>query len=196
MHAVLRGDVVFVPDEVPRRGRIAFWGGGGDDALELVFPGGTYGVRKRTVRATFLGVAEALPLLLATRDDDVAGAWAENRSLQAWSAAAVAGVGLLARGRLMPTVTPAGLDAWRVGPLDDADLRWLDQLAAAFPTAGHALAVPGSRPMRLHSPQWLVRRFWDALADTLVRSGAAALRGAGSPMPAPRHDLNGSVSGR
>jgi hypothetical protein len=44
---VLDGDVIFVPGEIPRHGGFAFWGAGpGTDKVELVFPGGTYGVRK------------------------------------------------------------------------------------------------------------------------------------------------------
>jgi hypothetical protein len=171
---VLLGEAVFVPDDLPRRGRLALWGDGGDDSLQLVFPCSHWGVRKRTVRARFLTMDQALPMLLAAQptDPDLAG-HGTRRSVEVWSAAAIAGVGQVARGRLTPTVTCAGLDAWRVGPLDEADLRWLDQLADAFPPAAHALALPGSRPMRVHSPQWLVRQFWDAIADTLVRTAAA-----------------------
>jgi hypothetical protein len=52
-----------------------------------------------------------------------------RRSLGVWAAAATAGVGLIARGRLLPTVSVTGTDAWRVGPLDPADLSWLRELA-------------------------------------------------------------------
>ena len=186
------GEAVFVPDEVPRRGRLALWGDSGGDSLELVFPCSWHGVRKRTVRAGFLTVDQALPLLLTTpspgRDN---GGLGRRHSFEVWSAAAIAGVGLVARGRLTPTVTASGLDAWRIGPLDDADLRWLDLLANSFPAAAHALPIARSRPMRVHSPQWLVRQFWDAIADTLVRTGAAARTTAGpafaaiEPSPVP-----------
>lgn len=173
---MLRGEMIFVPDEVPRLGRFMLWGTGGGDSIELVFPGGTYGVRKRVVPARHLPIGEALQLLLGNATDDVCaetGA-AEPISWQVWRAAIYAGVGLIARGRLVPTVTTSGADAWRVGPLDEGQTRWLDDLAAAFPVVAHAVAIPGSRPMRLHSPQWLVRQLWDAIADTLVRTGAAA----------------------
>ena len=66
------------------------------------------------------------------------------------------------------------MDVWRAGPLDPSDLSWLRELAAAFPPAAHALAVPDSRPMRLRSPEALVRDLWDAIADTIARSPAAA----------------------
>jgi superfamily II DNA or RNA helicase len=175
---------------------LALWGNGGDVSLELVFPCSHWGVRKRRVRASLLTMDQALPVLLSAQapGPDFAGHGA-RRSLEVWSAAAIAGVGRVARGRLTPTVTASGLDAWRVGPLDDADLRWLDQLAEAFPPAAHALALPRSRPMRVHSPQWLVRQFWDAIADTLVRT-AAATRTVGDPAfaavePSPVRHLSG-----
>src|SRR6476661_6199608 len=61
------------------------------------------------------------------------------------------------------------------GPLDPADLGWIRQLAAAFPPTAHPLALPGSRPMRLRSPESLIRELWDAIADLIVRSPAAPL---------------------
>ena len=167
---MLDGELIFVPDETPRRGAFALWGkGSGTAKLELVFPGGTYGVRKRLVSADFIPLAEALPELLAVDANDQR----LRRSVRVWASAAAAGVGLLARGRLLPTVGAAGTDIWRAGPLDAADLTWLRELAAAFPPAAHALAVPGARRMRLRSPDALVRDLWDAMADLIARSPAA-----------------------
>ena len=171
---MLDGELVFLPNEIPRRGVFACWGKGpgspvpGNAKVELVFPGGTYGIRKRMVSAELIPVAEALPLLLSSED-----ALRMRRSVRVWAAAAAAGVGLVARGRLLPTVGPGDMDVWRAGPLDPSDLGWLRELAAAFPAAAHALAVPGSRPMRLRSPEALVRDLWDAIADTIARSPAA-----------------------
>ena len=48
-----------------------------------------------------------------------------------------------------------------------------------MPAYGHALPIEGSRPLRLVDPEQLVRAFWDALADTLVRTPAAARRSTG-----------------
>src|ERR1019366_4442348 len=86
-----------------------------------------------------------------------------------------AGVGLVARGRLLPAISANGFDAWRVGPLDPADERWLPSLAAVFPPEAHALPIPGVRPLRVRSPESLVRECWDAIADALVRSPAASM---------------------
>ena len=170
---MLDGELVFVPGEIPRRGVFALWGkGSGSAKLELVFPGGTYGIRKRLVSADLIPLAEALPALLAVDPDDRAGR-PVRRSARVWAAAAAAGVGLVARGRLLPTVGADDADVWRAGPLDPADLSWLRELAAVFPPTAHGLAVPGSRPMRLRSPEALIRDLWDAIADMIARSPAA-----------------------
>src|SRR5260221_5120917 len=147
-----------------------------------------------------MAVAGALPELLSI-DRDAAGRNASGSgvghgvrpALGVWAAAATAGVGLAARGRLLPRVGPGGTDAWRIGPLDAADLAWLRELAARFPAAAHALAIPGTRPMRIRSAESLIRAFWDAIADTLVRT-AAAPRVVASPAfaaaePTPVGDL-------
>ena len=170
---MLDGELVFVPGEIPRHGVFALWGkGSGSAKLELVFPGGTYGIRKRLISADLIPLAEALPALLAIDPEERSGR-AVRRSVRVWAAAAAAGVGLVARGRLLPTVAADSMDVWRAGPLDPADLSWLRELAAVFPPAAHPLAVPGSRPMRLRSPEALIRDLWDAIADMIARSPAA-----------------------
>jgi hypothetical protein len=171
---VLDGELVFVPGEIPRRGVFAHWGkGSGSAKLELVFPGGRYGIRKRLVSADLIPLAEALPVLLSIEPGERVGR-PMRRSARVWAAAAAAGVGLVARGRLLPTVGADDADAWRAGPFDPADLSWLRELAAVFPPTAHALAIPGSRPMRLRSPEALIRDLWDAIADLIARSPAAA----------------------
>ncbi len=171
---MLDGELVFLPGEIPRRGVFAHWGkGSGSAKLELVFPGGRYGIRKRLVSADLIPLAEALPALLVIDPDQSAGR-PMRRSARVWAAAAAAGVGLVARGRLLPTVGADGTDIWRAGPLDPSDLSWLRELAAVFPPTAHALAIPGSRPMRLRSPEALIRDLWDAIADLIARSPAAA----------------------
>jgi superfamily II DNA or RNA helicase len=157
----------FVPADPPRAGALAVWGDGqGPDELDLVVPAGG-GTRRRRVRGRLLPLAAALPALLAPAADGA------SASVAAWSAAAATGVGLVARGRLLPAASCDGYGAWRVGPLDAADLDWLRRIAAAMPPEAHALPVDGRRPLRLRSPEGLVRELWDAIADTLVRTPAA-----------------------
>jgi len=158
----------FVPADPPRAGAFAVWGDlPGPDEIGLVLPAAG-GVRRRRVHGWLLPLAEVLPALLAP--SAVGGA---SASVAAWSAAAATGVGLVARGRLLPAASPGGYGTWRVGPLDGADLDWLRRIAAAMPPEAHALPVDGRRPLRVRSPERLVRELWDAIADVLVRSPAA-----------------------
>jgi hypothetical protein len=62
---VLDGELIFIPHQIPRQGVFARWGlGAGETKIELAFPGGTYGIRKRLMSADIISVAEAIPALL------------------------------------------------------------------------------------------------------------------------------------
>ncbi|MGW3916018.1 SNF2-related protein [Streptomyces sp. NPDC005070] len=190
---------VFLPAPLPREGRVAFWDPQGepppaeDDGdgprpgdhpggatapgtqssapehteLTVVRPHGS-GVRRSTVPAVTLSVAEALPLLAGARRDPAA-----HPATVCWGAAALHALRLVARGRLLPGLTPDGFDAWRAGPLDPEDIAHLRSVAEALPYEGHAVPLPGGGPVRLPEPEALVRSFLDAVADTLPRTPAA-----------------------
>jgi hypothetical protein len=180
-------EVAYVPGDPPRTGRFAlfrlgeFEGPGESEALgeseglaeqgtiELVLPAGK-SVRRRTVPVTNLSIANALPLLLDL--EDAPGTTATARM---WATVLTAGIGLIARGRLHAAVSPNGFDAWRVGPLDPADYRLMEDLAKAMPPLGHAISMAArGATLRIHSPAYLVRAVWDGVADTLPRTAAAA----------------------
>ncbi len=161
-----RRPAVFLPADPPRDGWIALYGEGPDE-IELALPAGRT-IRRKTVPAQLIGIGEALPELLALPTEGT------DPALAAWATAATAGVGLIARGRLLPCATPAGYGAWRAGPLDPADAQWLAQLTAAMPAHAYAVPVPGTSPLRVRSPEALVRALWDAIADVTVRTAAAA----------------------
>ncbi|WP_030793362.1 DEAD/DEAH box helicase [Streptomyces sp. NRRL S-920] len=186
---------VFLPAEVPREGRVAFWradGGelpgaagaaGAAEVAEVVrgesAAGGPpptrgdllvarkhgKGARARTVPALFLPVADAVPLLLRAARPHPAAA--------CWAAAARHALHLAARGRLLPGLTADDHDAWRAGPLDETDVAQLRAIAAALPAEGHAVPLPGSGPLLLPEPFALVRAFVDAVVDVLPRTPAA-----------------------
>ena len=163
-------EAVFLPEPsggVPRAGQVAFWGREveGHHEIEIVLPHGR-GVRRRQVPARVVSVPEALPELLHCAQDSSA-------SVRAWSAATLAGVGLLARGRVLPARTEDGFGSWRTGPLDQADLDWLKSLTRAMPASAYAVPIPDSRPLRIYAAEELVRLYWDALADTFVRTAGA-----------------------
>lgn len=181
-------DAVFVPADPPRAGRLALYGdltGAGEEAngtVELVLPRGST-VRRTTVPARLLSMTEVLTRLTAPDDGDSNPDRVGSTSWSAWRAAGLAGLVLIGRGRLVPDRSPEGYGAWRVAPLDPLDHAWLRNLSAAMPAYGHALPIEGTKPVRLVDPQQLLRAFWDALADTIVRTPSAAI--AGRPGAAP-----------
>ncbi|MEU1270984.1 DEAD/DEAH box helicase [Streptomyces sp. NPDC005799] len=164
---------VFLPAPLPRDGRVAFWDPDGgllpaeDTELTVVRRHGA-GVRRRTTPALTLPVGEALPLLVRARRDPAA-----HPATACWGAAALHALRLTARGRLLPGLTATGHDAWRAGPLDPDDIAHLRAVAAALPSEGHAVPLPGPGPLRLPEPEALMRSFLDAVADTLPRTPAA-----------------------
>jgi superfamily II DNA or RNA helicase len=168
---------VYLPAPLPREGRLAFWDPTGDplptppgraaEELTVVRRHGA-GVRRRQVPALTLPLAEALPLLIRARQDPAA-----HPATACWGAAALHALRLVARGRLLPGLTPDGHDAWRAGPLEPDDIAHLRAIAAALPPEGHAVPLPGPGALRLPEPQALVRAFLDAVADTLPRTPAA-----------------------
>ncbi|GAB3978933.1 DEAD/DEAH box helicase [Plantactinospora veratri] len=178
--------VAFEPADPPRAGVLAFWrpdggglpadGPGHDGELTVVLPDGA-GVRDRTVPARRLPVGDALPLLLA----GPAPERPVDPALAYWSAAALLALHLVARRRILPTVSPAGFDAWTVGALDAADAGRIRELAAAMPARARANPVPAdetadgapSAGPLLPDAAGLLRAFLDAVADTMPRSPAA-----------------------
>ncbi|MFD8980619.1 SNF2-related protein [Streptomyces sp. NPDC059564] len=184
---LLRRAAVFLPAAVPREGRIAFWCPEGDPLpetgmgtpvpLQVVRPHGD-GVRTRTVPAVTLSVAEALPLLARAPHSP-----ASHPATRAWGTAAGLALVLAARGRLLPGLTPDGIDAWRAGPLEAGDIAYLRAVAAALPYEGYATPLAGRRPLTLPEPEALVRAFLDAVADILPRTPAAPFA-AGRPFAA------------
>ncbi|MCX5148348.1 DEAD/DEAH box helicase [Streptomyces sp. NBC_00320] len=184
--ALLRHAAVFLPAPVPREARIAFWSPDGDALpegagtpapLAVVRRHGP-GIRTRTVPSLGLSVTDALPLLARAPHSAVT-----HPATRAWGTAARHALALVARGRLLPGVTPDGVDAWRAGPLDAEDVGHLRAVAAALPYEGYATPLPGRRPLQLPEPEALVRAFLDAVADSLPRTPAAPVA-AGRPFAA------------
>ncbi|MGW2616094.1 SNF2-related protein [Streptomyces sp. NPDC001500] len=168
---------VFLPAPLPREGRVAFW-----DPADAPLPAAAdaerteltvvrrhgSSIRRRQVPALSLPLDEALPLLVRARRDPAA-----HPATACWGAAALHALRLTARGRLLPGLTPTGHDAWRAGPLDPEDIAHLRAVAAALPSEGHAVPLPGAGALRLPQPEALMRSFLDAVADTLPRTHAA-----------------------
>ena len=209
-----RCSAVFLPADPPREGRIAFWSpevdehtradreprgtrGAQEDRKETdprVAEGGltvvTEDLDTRTVPALVLPVREALPLLTRARRHDHA-----SPSTAFWGAAALLALGFVARGLVLPGLTPTDRDAWRAGPLGPEEVSALRTLAASMPPSAHAVPLPGPvhttvpadgpDALRLPEPEGLLRAFVDAVADTLPRTPAAPLAAGGPAFAAP-----------
>ncbi len=195
-------DVVFVPGDPPREGRFVAYlplGEGGPpgppapalggvaaegprlldrlpgpvegerfgDRLEIVCPAPS-ALRRKRVPAHEIPLGEALSFLAGLELP-----WRSRPSLAAWSSAVLAGLGLVARGRLYPAVSPQGDDAWRAGPLEADDRTLLAQIARSLPPEAHCVALGRGSPARVFSPSFCVRALWDTIADALVRTAAA-----------------------
>ena len=185
--------ITFLPGDPPRLGALVVYDASRSsttpsitdqlpDQIEVVLPNATGGgARRGTVSARRIPVSQAI-LFLRGLNEDLPGA-------AAWSAAFTLGLGLIARGRLFPSVTASGWDAWQVGPLDPGDRRLLGELTAAFPPAAHAVPLDRSSPLRLRSPESLVVAAWDALADTLPRTAAAGVVAGASTVAATRREV-------
>src|SRR5690606_14091814 len=93
-----------------------------------------------------------------------------------WGAAALLALQLVTRGRIRPTVTPAGHDAWRAGPFDAADVQRIRDLAAAMPPTARAnpqaFGPAGTGPL-LADAETCLRAFLYAVADAVPRSPGA-----------------------
>ncbi|HSP05342.1 MAG TPA: DEAD/DEAH box helicase [Acidimicrobiales bacterium] len=166
-------EATFVAGLHGRDGALALWDldVDGDDAIDrtgevtVVLADGP-----RTLPADLVAVGDAVATLAALP------AAAEVRpSVRAWSVATRLALDAVSRGRLLPAVAPDGADMWRLGPLDVADRTRVDQLADALPPAAHATPVADDATSpRLTSPNVATAGFLDAVADSFVRTAAAA----------------------
>ncbi|TDC41927.1 DEAD/DEAH box helicase [Micromonospora sp. KC213] len=172
--------VIFEPGDPPRTGTVNVYNAAGgalpaefdelgecrelDLALPIDGP-----VAAWTVPVCAVPIGDAVRHLVALRDlADVTPAAAF------WSTVAVTGLHLVARGRLLPGVSPKGYDAWRAGPFDIADMELIRALAAAMPPEARAAPIDiAAAQLVLPDAQALVRAFLDAVADTLPRTPAA-----------------------
>ncbi|WP_406066887.1 DEAD/DEAH box helicase [Streptomyces sp. NBC_01077] len=143
-------------------------------------------LRPVTVPSRALSVRDALPLLARARFSDTA-----SPASAFWGAASLLALDFVARGLLLPGLTPGDVDAWRAGPLGPGELAELRTLAASMPPEAHAVPLSSDEPLLLPEPEALLRAFTDAVADALPRTPAAPLAAGGpafaadEPQPLP-----------
>ncbi|GAA5061050.1 hypothetical protein GCM10023336_38190 [Streptomyces similanensis] len=169
---------MFLPGDSSRSGRIAFHAQGGrlpagapTEELLVALPHGRGG-RRRIVPAMVCPLADVLPLLLDEPPERLTSTGA------AWRHAALYALHMAGRGLLLPGLSAAGYDAWRVGPFSQEDARWVRALAGSLDPAAYATPLEqagrGRTPLLLPHPYDRLRLFLDAVADLLPRTPAAA----------------------
>lgn len=118
------------------------------------------------VAAQRLGMATAIDALgLLARSSS------GSRSAHAWAGVIRVALAMIADGRVLPWVSPAGFDSWRVDPLGPSELELVRACATSLPPEAFAVPVPGRG--RIADPEYVVRDLFDAVADTLFRTAAA-----------------------
>lgn len=158
---------VFEPSDPPRAGTVAFLDPAGEGTLAVAEQHDGH-IRLREAAATRLPVAGAVAALARARTDAAA-----HPAARFWGAAALVALQLVTRGRIRPTVTASGHDAWRAGPFDAADVERIRELAAAMPAEARATPLPETDEPLLPDAETLVRAFLDAVADAMPRSPGA-----------------------
>ncbi|WP_369387737.1 DEAD/DEAH box helicase [Streptomyces sp. CG1] len=168
----------FLPSDPARTGRIAFWrrdgevppvvADGSPAEWHIVMPTADGGVEPVRTPALLLPMGRALPLLARARARPQG-----HRSSVFWGAACQLALHFLARGLLLPGLSPGDHDVWRMAPLSARDAELIHELAAAMPPEAHAVPLPTEGPPRLPDPERLLRAFLDAVADVFPRSPAA-----------------------
>jgi len=187
---VVRSQMTFVPGTlVPAGGVLSLWidqartdGALQDAVAGLDLPAGTT-TSLPTIRSvdgeieTCVVPAQEIAILPAVRTlatlppgPDWPGWSRPSPSVLAWSVASKLALELVAAGRLLPMLRPGAdpteaVASWRVVTADDTRL---DDLAAAFPIAAHALRRDNGS---LWTARELLAAFLDAVADACAREG-------------------------
>jgi superfamily II DNA or RNA helicase len=165
--------VVFEPADPPRDSTLAFYGAplpAGDHGTIAVLTEDGTSLRRKDVPALRLPMDAAIPVLAKARRAGDAHPAAEF-----WGAALLIALQLVSRGRLLPGVSAAEYDAWRIGPLNPEDAKRVGTLSEAMPPQARAVPVPDLDPYELEDAGGLLTGFLDAVADSMARTPAAAL---------------------
>ncbi|MBP8807009.1 MAG: DEAD/DEAH box helicase [Kofleriaceae bacterium] len=112
-------------------------------------------------------------------------------SVATWVLASKLAMELVARERVVPTISRRGgrIEArWAAALAGSEDAAKVAAIAASMPPAAHAVPAAGDRSGAVWAPDALVRAYLDAVVDALVRTAAGGPSPGGSPGPgrAPR----------
>ncbi|MFI6689501.1 DEAD/DEAH box helicase [Streptomyces sp. NPDC050485] len=122
--------------------------------------------RRATVTGVAVPVGLALPALLTPREG-------EHASVTGWRPCLRLAVACVAQQRVHPALTADGQGCWRIGPITEPLRTAVTAATALMAPEGHCL-LAGTNPIRVPSPEHAAWPLLDAVADTLLRTPAAA----------------------
>ena len=171
-------DATFIAVDPPRASYFALWNGAESRWLDLAQPAGwkyaktdlITGGGRRKVTVARLTMRDAIDLFA-----DLPANAPVTESVKAWAAVVRSALTLIAQGRVLPWVSPAGWDAWRVDPLDGQQYDYVEAMAHALPRVAYAVPAADSPARHLPThPEFAIRACWDAVADRLLRAPASS----------------------
>ena len=96
-----------------------------------------------------------------------------SHSLKVWSLSAKLALELVAKGYIVPTLEPQSKDSfkalWKVSLWMNSDRERFLKLAQAMPLASYAIPYNKKSSLELYSPKFMLEKFLNQAADTLVR---------------------------
>ncbi|TQC44156.1 DEAD/DEAH box helicase [Rhodococcus sp. WS4] len=165
----------FVPADPPRAGHLVFWSESPDGPQPPRSDSHTriaVGSAVKSIPTQCVPLAAALPMLLALSPGDTT-----HRSVTFWVACTRTALAYLHQGKVLPGVTAAGRDVWRLGRLDGEDESHLRQLIAALPPEARAIPLgdppEGAAGALLPAAADVLRDFLSAVVDTIPRLESA-----------------------
>ncbi|MFT7599649.1 MAG: hypothetical protein ACI8TP_002584 [Acidimicrobiales bacterium] len=188
-------EATFITADPARASWLAMWHPtrvlrGADTEVDLVQP--VDGHMQR-VTATVLKVAipDAIDALCDLPADARCG-----ESVHVFAVATRLALQQISRGLLQPSLSPFGIDTWRLGPLDSTDTARRRQLIDATPATAHTVPASAASPdlltdeaepdLRIISASRAIDGFGHAIADAFARTPAAPIVAGHSAFAATR----------
>lgn len=171
-------DATFIAVDPPRASYFALWNGAESRWLDFAPPEGwkyaktdlITGGGRRKVTVARLTMRDAIDLFAHLPANAPV-----TDSVKAWAAVVRSALTLIAQGRVLPWVSPAGWDTWRVDPLDGQQYDYVEAMAHALPRVAYAVPAADSPARHLPThPEFAIRACWDAVADRLLRAPASS----------------------
>ncbi len=176
-------EATFIPADPPRSSWFGLWDRGSvpglfgsivpaleEATIPLIVPSPSGSLETEQVRVSKLPMADAIDLFT-----NLAASRPTTDSMRAWATVVRSAVSIVARGRVLPGVSPQGWECWQLKPLKATEFARMEEFGRALPALGYCqnIAAPSSNTAHMISPKDAIQMCWDGVADRIVRSAAA-----------------------